>query len=596
MAKEIKYGAEARSALESGVNQLANTVRVTLGPKGRNVVLDKSFGAPLITNDGVTIAKEIELEDAFENMGAQLIREVAAKTNDVAGDGTTTATVLAQAMVNEGMKNLAAGANPIILRKGMKKATDTAVDAIKEMSQKISGKAQFKILYMTASLDPQPAVLEGKLPFEEMVYVEQPGEEEYFLKNLRTEFSVSMVHSRKLSLHLLTELEIGRTQMISEEVTEDVESEHTVYKKMKKFRLLGLSDTKKDTYRIKEEITLPGTKESISQILLSEVHGRKLELRPGTDEVTVRGELQVFCLYLSEELKTDWVSQVIPYEGKLLCNGLTEGMFYSVEHTLEDTLVDIRMDEDGEMRILGIEGTLLLRMNFYEEQEMELLEDIYSLQEQCIPEKQETVFEELLMQNQSRYKLTERLSLPELKDDVLQVLCSRGEIQIEHTEYREEGIQIEGILHLSFLYLRGDDARPYGSWQGMIPFQHLIECSDLPENVRCTMSHHVDQIQVSMAGSEAVEVRAILAFDAFLRREVELQTIVSVLEKPLDLEQMDKRPGIVGHIVQEKEDLWELAKQYMTTVEGIMNVNELENENVKIGDKLLIFKENMSIL
>ena len=461
---------------------------------------------------------------------------------------------------------------------------------------KISGKALFKILNMTASLDPQPAVLEGKLPFEEMVYVEQPGEEEYFLKNLRTEFSVSMVHSRKLSLHLLTELEIGRTQMISEEVTEDVESEHAVYKKMKKFRLLGLSDTKKDTYRIKEEITLPGTKESISQILLSEVGGRKLELRPGTDEVTVRGELQVFCLYLSEESKADWVSQVIPYEGKLLCNGLTEGMFYSVEHTLEDTLVDIRMDEDGEMRILGIEGTLLLRMNFYEEQEMELLEDIYSLQEQCIPEKQETVFEELLMQNQSRYKLTERLSLPELKDDVLQVLCSRGEIQIEHTEYREEGIQIEGILHLSFLYLRGDDARPYGSWQGMIPFQHLIECSDLPENVRCTMSHHVDQIQVSMAGSEAVEVRAILAFDAFLRREVELQTIVSVLEKPLDLEQMDKRPGIVGHIVQEKEDLWELAKQYMTTVEGIMNVNELENENVKIGDKLLIFKENMSIL
>ncbi len=202
MAKEIKFGAEARAALESGVNQLANTVRVTLGPKGRNVVLDKPFGAPLITNDGVTIAKEIELEDAFENMGAQLIKEVASKTNDVAGDGTTTATVLAQAMVNkpfgaplitndgvtiakeieledafenmgaqlikevasktndvagdgtttatvlaqamvnEGMKNLAAGANPIILRKGMKKATDTAVEAIKNMSQKISGKKQ----------------------------------------------------------------------------------------------------------------------------------------------------------------------------------------------------------------------------------------------------------------------------------------------------------------------------------------------------------------------------------------------------------------------------------------------------------------------
>ena len=142
MAKEIKYGSEARAALGAGVDKLANTVRVTLGPKGRNVVLDKSYGAPLITNDGVTIAKEIELEDAFENMGAQLVKEVATKTNDVAGDGTTTATVLTQAMVQEGMKNLEAGANPIVLRRGMKKATDKAVEALKDMSQKVKGKEQ----------------------------------------------------------------------------------------------------------------------------------------------------------------------------------------------------------------------------------------------------------------------------------------------------------------------------------------------------------------------------------------------------------------------------------------------------------------------
>ena len=154
MAKEIKYGADARKALEAGVNKLADTVRVTIGPKGRNVVLDKSFGAPLITNDGVTIAKEIELEDAFENMGAQLIREVASKTNDVAGDGTTTATVLAQAMVHEGMKNLEAGAIPIVLRKGMKKATDCAVEAIKKMSSKVTGREQIaRVAAISASDD-----------------------------------------------------------------------------------------------------------------------------------------------------------------------------------------------------------------------------------------------------------------------------------------------------------------------------------------------------------------------------------------------------------------------------------------------------------
>ena len=155
MAKEIKYGAEARAALERGVNQLADTVRVTLGPKGRNVVLDKQYGAPLITNDGVTIAKEIELADGFENMGAQLIKEVASKTNDVAGDGTTTATVLAQAMVHEGMKNLAAGANPIVLRKGMKKATDKAVEVLASMSQPVNGKEQIARVAAVSSGDEQ---------------------------------------------------------------------------------------------------------------------------------------------------------------------------------------------------------------------------------------------------------------------------------------------------------------------------------------------------------------------------------------------------------------------------------------------------------
>ncbi len=171
MAKDIKFGAEARAALESGVNQLANTVRVTLGPKGRNVVLDKTYGAPLITNDGVTIAKEIELADAFENMGAQLVKEVATKTNDVAGDGTTTATVLAQAMINAGIKNLAAGANPIILRKGMKKATETAVESITKMSSKITGKEQIARVAAVSSGDEEV----GQLVADAMEKVSNDG-------------------------------------------------------------------------------------------------------------------------------------------------------------------------------------------------------------------------------------------------------------------------------------------------------------------------------------------------------------------------------------------------------------------------------------
>lgn len=243
---------------------------------------------------------------------------------------------------------------------------------------RITGKVYFQILYVTATGDPKPAVLEGKLPFEEMVYTEGGEDETWFIQNVRTEFTASVVHSRKLSLRVMVEMEIGRERLEDEETTVDIVSDVPVYRKRKRIDLLKLAVSKKDTYRIKEEITLPGTKESIGQILLTDVDSRKLEIRLGQDELILRGELLVFCMYLSEEEKADWIAQSVPYEGRISCDGVSEEMYYYVHHALDDTLVDIRMDEDGEMRVLGIEGTLNLRMNIYEEEEMEILEDLYS--------------------------------------------------------------------------------------------------------------------------------------------------------------------------------------------------------------------------
>ena len=235
-------------------------------------------------------------------------------------------------------------------------------------------------------------------------------------------------------------------------------------------------------------------------------------------------------------------------------------------------------------------------MNIYEEDEAEILCDMYSLEQQCVFDTQETVLEELLMQNQSKCKVTERLSLPELKEDVLQILHSQGSIQVESETHDSEGIRIEGILHLSFLYLRGDDTEPYGSWQGMIPFSWLIEYQDMPEQVSSSLAYHVEQLAVTLAGSEAVEIRAILAFDVFLRRLLPTETITDVRTEPLDMKALSERPGIVGHIVQNGEDLWSLAKKYMTTIDGIKEINGLNDEKISAGDKLLIFKENVSIL
>lgn len=461
---------------------------------------------------------------------------------------------------------------------------------------RISGKLYFQILYVTASGEPQPAVLEGKIPFEEMVYTDGGEMETYFIQNIRVEFSSTLVHSRKLSIRVMVEMEIGREKLEDEETTVDVDGPVQIYKKMKNVNLLELHTTKKDTYRIKEEITLPGTKESIGQLLLTDVSSRKMEIRLGQDEMQLKGELLVFCMYLSEDGKTDWLEQSVPYEGRIECGGVDEGMYYYVHNNLEDTLVDIRMDEDGEMRVLGIEGTLNLRMNIYEEEEIELLEDMYSLEQNCGFETREAVYEELLIQNYSKCKVSERLSLPELKDDVLQICHSDGSIQIEHMEIADGGIQIEGILHISFLYLKADDAMPFGSWQGMVPFSYLLECPGISEDVRYNTSYHVEQLSVSLAGSEAVEVKAVLAFDTFMRRPVNMQVITDVELSPISMEEMENRPGIVGYIVKEGDEIWNLAKNYMTTVAGIKEVNAMESDTIKPGDKLLIFKENMSIL
>ena len=342
-----------------------------------------------------------------------------------------------------------------------------------------------------------------------------------------------------------------------------------------------------DTYRIKEEITIPGTKESIGQVLLTDITGRKLEVRAAQDELLLRGELQIsVCISQKKERPTGW-SRVFLMRDESNAAGATEGMYYDVQHALEDTLADVRMDEDGEMRIIGIEGTVSLRINLYEEEELNLLEDLYSLEQKVSYQTREAVYEELLLQNQSKCKIVENLSLPELKDDVLQICHSSGSVQIEHVETRAEkqgGILIEGILHVSFLYLKADDALPFGNWQGMVPFSYLLECPDMPKDVRYQLSNRVEQISVTMTGSDSVEVKAVLDFDVFLRKEVPMQVITEVSLEETDREELAKKAGdrrVYGK--NPGNDLWTLAKQYMTTEESIRQINHLENGKIQTG-------------
>ncbi len=461
---------------------------------------------------------------------------------------------------------------------------------------RVAGKLNFKIMYVTEEGETRLSCLEGRIPFEEMVYLEHEPLGKLFIQSSSADLTVTAIHSRKLNIKTLAELSICSEGQQETELTVDIESETPLYKRFESKEFLKVFTSKKDTYRIKEEVSISGTKENIGTLLWTEVTSRKLDTRMETDELKIQGELLLFCFYESLDGKTDWIEQTVPYEGRIECYGAQASMYHQVYPELADVNIDVKMDEDGEMRLIGVEATLEVRLIVYEEEKMDILADAYSLQQNCIPKITEENMERLLLQNHSKCKVSEQLSLPEIKDDILQICHNSARIQVEHTEVTEGGIQIEGVLHISFLYVKADDAIPFDTWQGMVPFSYLLESNETAEDMTYGLTYSVEQLSVGLLGTDEIEIKAVLAFNSFLKKPVVIQNIKEVEFMPFDMEEMEKRPGITGYIVRDGDILWDLAKRYNTTVEGIMEVNELESEEIKAGDRVLIFKENMSIL
>ncbi len=461
---------------------------------------------------------------------------------------------------------------------------------------RVSGKMQFKVLYVADEGMNRMASLEGRIPFEEMVYIEEPLKGTPFVKSSEIDLTVTTIHSRKLNIKALAELHVCSEGQEEIALTTDVESGEQLYKKSAARNVLRLFSITRDTYRIKEEVTVGGTKENIGTLLWSEVSSRKLDTRISENQILLQGELLLFCFYESVDGKTDWLEQTIPYEGKIDCYGAQDSMYHQIYPELTDVNLEVRMDEDGEMRLLGVEATLEARAIVYEEEQVEILEDLYSLSHNCMLKKKERTVEQLLMQNHSKCKVAEQLSLPEIKDDILQICHSSGRIQVEHTEVEEKGIRIEGVLHVSFLYIKSDDAIPFDVWQGMVPFSHFLESNETGADMNYDLTHFVEQLSIGLLGNGEVEIKAVLAFQSFLKKPFGVQNIEEIILEPVDMKEVEKRPGIVGYIVKDGDELWNLAKQYSTTMEGIMDVNQMETPDIKPGERILIFKENMSIL
>lgn len=461
---------------------------------------------------------------------------------------------------------------------------------------KVSGKLFWQILYETQEEERSMASVVGKFPFEEMVYVEEAAERQFFAKSASAEVTVTLINSRKFNMKASVEMEIGTQGEEDVELTVDVEGEQDLYKKFMQKDVLRLHTVKKDVYRVKEEISLPAAKENIGELLFSELDLRKVDTRLEENALVLRGELQVFCLYESQNMKMEWVEQSVPFEGRLECPEAAEDMYHCVYGTIAEDTVEARMDEDGEIRILGLEASLEVRYFVYAEERMNILEDLYAPGRKLLPAREEIRLESLVMQNRSRCKMTEQLSLPEIREEALQICHSSGFLQIEAAEMKEGTLRVEGVLNVKFLYVKADDEQPFEIWQGMVPFSHEVECGHTEGAFCYDISGSLEQLSVSLLGNGEAEVKAGLSFQLFIRKPEIVRGISEVEEQPFDKKELENAPGIVGYIIKEGDTLWDLAKKYHTTEESIRAENNLKEGELTEGDRILIFKGNMSIL
>lgn len=482
------------------------------------------------------------------------------------------------------------------------------IDSAKRVDNylEVKGKLYYQVLCLLQTEGKNLTSLWGSTPVEELVIINGLEGEDW---NLRTvcsfiEFAPELIHSRKLHMKVQMELTIKPERIVSLGVTGDAlpgqvdhgDQEYILHKRYVPINALNIRIYNQDTYRVKEEVKLPGTKENIDEIILTHVVGHHMETKAIADEMLLKGEVQIFVMYQDAEGGHDWIEESVAFEGQVPCYGLEEGMVHRVTAVLSDETIDPRMDEDGEMRIFGVEVTLNMHIEVYEEQELEVLEDAYSCEKKCTITREEMPLESLLLSNQSRYKLSERISVPELGDEVLQICHSRGNLQVEQVNIGEEGITVEGILHLHFLYMCASDEKPYGTWQGMVPFTHTVAAPELGNLAVYDMDSTLAQLSIAMTGSDEVEIKALLEFDCIIRRPYDLRSISKIEVEEYDSQELQMEAGIIGYIVKEGDDLWNLAKRYHTTEEGIMEVNNLVETGLKAGEKILLFKENVSIL
>ena len=457
----------------------------------------------------------------------------------------------------------------------------------------VRGKLDFHVLYRKEEGGLQ--ALGGSIPFEEAINVPDLDEKDYVsvswqLEDLNTE----MIHSRKLGIKAIVTLEAKAESLYDTEAAVDVRgADDEIHLQVRRERIpaAAIALRRKDTYRLKQDITLPGSKPVIERMLWTEMKLAGCQAKPLDGQIHLEGTMMVFALYEGGESgMVQWVEESIPFSGEVEMQGAAADMIPIIGLKLIHRDLEERPDYDGEMRELSVDAVIELDVRLYEEQELELLQDLYATNREIVLDTGEAVFDQILTRNFGKCRVAEKVEM-ETDPRVLQICHSSGSVKLDGVEVRENELAVDGVLEVKLLYLTDEDARPVQAATRLVPFHYEAETPGITEDSIWYLEPGLEQLTAVMAGGGQAELRGVITLDLFVLQPETRQIILQAQVHPVDTEKMKAMPGIVGYLVQPGDSLWDVAKRFHTTEKSILEANELTGDAIKAGDCLILVKE-----
>ncbi len=470
------------------------------------------------------------------------------------------------------------------------------INDVKMMNGKlmVKGALYFNMLYLSDENARPVHNIVGEVPFDEVIHLDEAcvGDEAVISWELE-DLSAGLINSRKLSVRSIVRITVLVEELYDEATAVSIEGDEDVQFINKSITVTNIAVDKKDTYRIKDQIHLPTNKGNMAEILYSDVELRNPEARLSADKFNVKGELIIFILYASEdeENPVGYFEVELPFSTSIECNGCTEDMIDNIDFSIASKSLEIMPDADGEQRIIDLEVVLEMAIKMYDEEELELLNDVYSPVKELGPIRKDAHYENLLVKNNSKVRVSDRVKVTNNQPEILQICHAVGEVKVDEINPVENGLEVNGVLEVQILYICADDSKPINSIKGIIPFAQIVEIKGLKPTSTYNVKTAVEQLSVMMLDSEEIEVKAGIGLNAIVFDSITEPIITDIQVSDVDYEKLQSMPSMIGYIVKIHDNLWDIAKKYYTTIDRIQELNGLESDAIKAGDKILIMKK-----